>query len=132
MRLRSCRTNEDGQAVAEFAAALPLFVLFLVLIIEVGMVMFQQLALENVAREGARAAATTASVKDIRAAAMAASDLPKDHLRIEIGQRPDPNGMVRITASFESRIVEPLSGSVLFRPQLEASAAMKVEEIVPR
>lgn len=119
--------KEQGQAVAEFAAALPLFVLFAVLVVELGLLMFQQVALENVARAGARAAAVTANSSDVRGAALSATDLPRDRLSIEVGQRPNSDGMVTVKAQFSGRIVEPLSGAILFRPQLTATAAMKVE-----
>jgi hypothetical protein len=128
MSSRIVPQSEKGQAVAEFAAVLPLFLLFMMLIVEVGMVMFQQLALENAAREGARAASVSDSPQVARAAALSAGELPSDRLRVQVGPRPDGGGMVRVTTFFEARIVEPLSGTVLLRPQLHASAAMKVEQ----
>lgn len=125
------RSGQSGQAVAEFAAAIPLVVLFMVLLVEVGLVMVDQLAVERAAREAARTAAVTASTAEIQRAAYRATDLSGSRMEVEIGDRPDPNGMVRVTVRYEGSVVEPFTGAVLFHPQLHATAAMKVEDVLP-
>jgi Flp pilus assembly protein TadG len=128
----SLRRNESGQAVAEFAAAIPIVMFFMVLLIELGLVMVDQLALERVAREAARVAAVSDSGDEVRKAAEAATDLPRDRLQVRIGQRPAADGLVQVEVTYESRVVAPFTGTVLFRPQLHASASMRVEDVAVR
>jgi Flp pilus assembly protein TadG len=122
------RRNESGQAVAEFAAAIPIVVLFMVLLVEIGLIMVDQLAVERAAREAARTAAVTASTVDIQHAARGATELPDDRMVVEIGKRPDVDGMVRVVVRYDAAVREPFTGNVLFRPQLQATAAMRVED----
>jgi Flp pilus assembly protein TadG len=124
----SLRRNESGQAVAEFAAAIPVVVFFLVLLVEVGLLMVEQMTVERVAREAARTAAVSEADSDVRRAAYGASRLPEDRLRIRVGERPDRAGLVKVTVEYEARVVAPFTGVVLFRPQLAASASMRVED----
>ena len=51
--------TERGAATVELIAAMPFVVFFLMLIIEFSVVMFDQLAVSQAAREGARAAAVS-------------------------------------------------------------------------
>ena len=46
--------NEDGQAMVEFALVLPIFLLILCGVIDFGWLFYNQLALNNICREGAR------------------------------------------------------------------------------
>ena len=121
------RRDESGQAAAELAAVFPIVLLLIVLFVEVGAVLLDQLALQHVAREAARAAAVTPSVADVQHIALAASDLSRERVQVRVGPRPDDAGMVRVDVAYEARVVEPFTGAVLFRPQLHAFAAMRVE-----
>jgi Flp pilus assembly protein TadG len=122
------RRTESGQAAAEFAAVVPLVLFFMVLLVEFGLIMVDQMAVERVAREAARTAAVTNSDPAVQQSARAASDLAADRLQVQIGQRPDSSGMVKVTVRYESRVILPFQGTVLFRPQLAATAAMRVED----
>ena len=56
------RKNEEGQSMVEFALILPIFLLILCGIIDFGWMFYNQLALNNICREGARyAVVNTAS-----------------------------------------------------------------------
>ena len=46
--------REEGQAAFEFVLMLPLFILFLLLLIDFGILMYEYVAVSNAAREGAR------------------------------------------------------------------------------
>ena len=48
------RRGEDGQAMVEFALILPILLLILCGIIDFGWLFYNQLALNNICREGAR------------------------------------------------------------------------------
>ena len=60
MSLPSLRADERGQAVVELALVLPLVVLFVLGALQVALVARDQLAIELVAREAARAASVSA------------------------------------------------------------------------
>ena len=55
--LRRLRTSEGGQAAFEFLLMLPLFVLFMLLVVDLGMAMYEYVSVSNSVREGARYAA---------------------------------------------------------------------------
>jgi Flp pilus assembly protein TadG len=50
--------NEHGQAAFEFLLVLPMFILFLLLCIDFGVMMYEFVSVSNAAREGARYAST--------------------------------------------------------------------------
>lgn len=52
--LRRLRNSEGGQAAFEFLLMLPMFVLFMLLIVDLGMAMYEYVSVSNAAREGAR------------------------------------------------------------------------------
>ncbi len=69
--------NESGQAAVEFAVALPLIVIVMLAIVQVGVSVRNEVAVELAAREGARAAAVSADpVGSAEAAATRAVELP--------------------------------------------------------
>lgn len=71
--------GDHGQAAVEFAVALPLIVIVMLAIAQVGVSIRNEIAVELAAREGARAAAVSAeSAGSAAAAARRAVDLPMD------------------------------------------------------
>ncbi len=51
---RNASINHPGQSLVEFALILPLFVLFIIGVFELGRAFFAYIAISNAAREGAR------------------------------------------------------------------------------
>ncbi len=73
------RHGDDGQAAVEFAVALPLIIIVMLAIAQVGVSVRNEVAVELAAREGARAAAVSAeSATSAAAAARRAVTLPMD------------------------------------------------------
>ena len=70
--------DDRGQAAVEFAIALPIVVIAMLAIAQVGVAVRNEVAVELAAREGARAAAVTADQSAAGAAARRAVDLPMD------------------------------------------------------
>lgn len=60
-RLRLDRTSQDGQGLVEFALVLPVFLLAVIGVFDVGRLVYTSSALSQAAREGARLGATEAS-----------------------------------------------------------------------
>lgn len=75
----SKRNDDRGQAAVEFAVALPMIVVVMLAIAQVGVSIRNEIAVELAAREGARAAAVSAdSAGSASAAARRAVGLPMD------------------------------------------------------
>lgn len=68
--------RDEGQAAVEFAVAMPMIVVVMLAIAQIGGSIRNEIAVELAAREGARAAAVSASTGSAAAAARAAVDLP--------------------------------------------------------
>ncbi len=69
---RSCRSNRSGVAVVEFAIVAPVFVLFVMGMIEVAHGLMVQEVITNAAREGARTAVVESSTASTVTAAVQA------------------------------------------------------------
>ena len=72
------RFGDRGQAAVEFAVSLPIVVIAMLAIAQVGVAVRNEVAVELAAREGARAAAVSADPSAAGAAARRAVDLPMD------------------------------------------------------
>ncbi len=72
------RLGDRGQAAVEFAVALPIVVIAMLAIAQVGVAVRNEVAVELAAREGARAAAVSADPAAAGAAARRAVELPMD------------------------------------------------------
>ncbi len=70
--------DDRGQAAVEFAVALPIVVIAMLAIAQVGVAVRNEMAVELAAREGARAAAVSADPAAAGAAARSAVELPMD------------------------------------------------------
>ncbi len=82
---RFARDRQSGQAAVEFALILPLLVLLLVGVVQVGAILSAALTLQMAAAEGARVAITGATNAQIAAQVdQVASDLPATGLVITI------------------------------------------------
>jgi Flp pilus assembly protein TadG len=119
--------TERGAASVELAASIPFVVFLLMLLIEVGVVMFDQLAVSQAAREGARAAAVNPDRGAAVAAATHATGLDSKNITVDVGPRPAVGGLVEVSVTYRATINLPLTGVVLLRPTVSSSAAMMVE-----
>ncbi len=133
MRHRSRSVRDDrGQATLEAALTLPVVLIALLLIVQVGIVVRDVLALVQAAREGARAAAVEASDDDVRDAIMRSAG-PLDASRIEIVIDPAAaERSIGEAIDVELSYVEHLSIPIVSRIvsldlPLRASATMRSE-----
>jgi hypothetical protein len=125
------RRTDDGQATLEAALTLPVVLLALLLIVQVGIVVRDALALTGAAREGARTAAVTASDDEARAAIRQAAG-PLDAGRIEIAFAPSADWAageaITVRCSYVERLAIPIvSRIVSFDLPLRASSTMRAE-----
>ena len=120
--MNRCR-RDGGQATVELALGLPLVCLLAAGVLQVGLVARHQLAVQESARRGARAAAVAAAPAGAagQAAAAAVGVAPLDVATVVAG------GRVTVTVSFVDRTDAPLVGWLLPDVTLTASATMLLE-----
>jgi Flp pilus assembly protein TadG len=126
-----------GQATVELVLVLPVVVLALLLVIQVGLVARAQVEVVNSAREGARAAA----VGGPSAAAPAARRSPglrPDRVDVdtatESGTPTEAGGsgeLIRVTVRYRAPTDVPLVGALLGDPTLTATVTMRRESPDP-
>jgi Flp pilus assembly protein TadG len=116
-----------GQATVELALALPLVVLLVLAIVQVGLVVRASVLVTHVAREGARAAAVDADPGAARAAVVDASSLEPDRLAVAVRGRGGPGTDVTVTVSYLMVTDVPIVGALVGDVTLSASATMRVE-----
>ena len=121
MSRRRARVGDDhGQATVELALLLPLLVLLLLVILQIGLVGRDVLLVTHASREAARAAAVDPDPGAALAAARAAGGL-------------DPARMtVRVTVSYRAATDVPLIGGLLGDHTIRGSTTMRVEGAEPR
>ena len=142
--MRKICKNEKGQALLEFALVLPLLLMILCGIMDFGWIYYNQLAIENSAREGARFAAvstapeagdTSTADRDNRIKAKVLAVSPntiKGNMVITItySDTTNPvNGDVTVKLTSKLRILTPIAG-IFYGGQekdISAKVIMKVE-----
>ncbi len=116
--LRGC----PGQASVEFALVLPIVAVMAVGLVLVGVAVRNELAVELAAREGARAAAVSAS-PDIAAAKAATNAVA---LPIDVATHIDA-GTVTVTVTYVDPVDVPIIGALIGPVTHAASATMALE-----
>ena len=115
--------SQAGQTTAELALTFPVVVLLALCLVQAALVLGDDLALTNAAREAARAASLEAD--PARAERAADAVLPGATVHSE--PRPAVGELVRVRVTYRSPTDLPLVGPLLPDPVLTARAAMRVE-----
>jgi len=132
------RRNEDGQAMVEFALVLPIFLLILCGIIDFGWLFYNQLALNNICREGARYAIVNTAEDHSTNAILTHIDNYIDStyvigdvdVTVKYTKPLDPvGGDVKVVAEKDFKYLTPIISTVTGKPsrKLVAEVVMKVE-----
>jgi len=121
------RRLEGGQATLELALCLPVLMLALLLVVQVGLVVRDQVRAVHAAREAAREAAVSADPSRAEAAAQGSSDLDGSRLTVSISGRGAAGSRVTATVTYRASTDVPLVGMLLPDPVLHAEATMRVE-----
>lgn len=121
--------RERGSVAVEFALLLPILLLVLLALVQVGALARDQLVLTQASRAGAREAAVTSSVEAVyEAVRSAAVGLDPERVVIEVawsGQRGSP---VTVSLAYEAPVASPLAGWLLpSSVTLASSATMRQE-----
>jgi TadE-like protein len=115
--------RERGQATVEFAFLLPLVVLSILAVIQVGLVVRDQLGVVHAARQAARAA----SVDPDPSRAVRAAHRTLPGADVDVGARPEVGGEISVTVHYTSVTDLPLVGVLFPDPDLHATAVIRVE-----
>lgn len=118
---------DRGQATVELALVLPLVVLLLLMLIQGGLLVRDQILATHAAREAARAAAVDVDPAAGRRAAQAAGPLDPSRLRVRVVHRGGPGSRLLVHVAYDSPTHLPLVGRFLGDVRLRASASMRVE-----
>jgi len=130
---RTRKKNTVGQGLVEFAIILPVLVLFVMIIFDLGRIAYYYSAIHNAAREGARYAAihhSTATASDISAAArQLTAGLDNSLMTITSSYPTEDTVQVTITYQFGTAtpIISILSGSANNTFTLTSQATMRLE-----
>ena len=122
------KSNEDGQSTVELALCLPLVVLVLLFVVQVGMVVLDHVRLWHAAREAARIAAVDPDADNIRRAAEGAGVRP-----IDVDVTPEPiyrrqGEPVTVTVSYAPSSHVPFIGALFDDLEITREASMRIEE----
>jgi hypothetical protein len=128
--------GERGQSTVELALALPLVALVLLLVVQVGLVIRDEVLVTHAAREAVRVAAVSRDGDAPARAAARAGPLLPQRLRVEVrlplaGQPQAPDGstkVVEVRVHYRSVTDVPLVGLLLPDLDLEARSVMRDEQ----
>ena len=122
------RAREDrGQASVELALVLPLVMILLLTVAQLGLLVRDQILVVHAAREAAREAAVEPSADAPRKAAVASSSLDGSRLTVTTNGRGAPGSRVRVDVVYRTSSPLPLVGAAVGNLTLRASATMRVE-----
>ena len=122
------REREDGgQASVELALVLPLVMLLLLAVVQLGLLVRDQILVVHAAREAVREAAVDPAADAPRRAALASSTLSDTRLTVSTSGRGAVGSRVRVEVAYRASTGVPLLGAAMGDLTLRASATMRVE-----
>lgn len=119
--------RERGQATVEFVLVLPVLVMFVLIVVQIGLVARDRLLLAHVAREAARAAAVDPDPAVATSAASQASGLDPGRVTVDLGPNRSPGDRLTVTVGYRSATDVPLIGLGLPDVDLESTVTVRVE-----
>jgi Flp pilus assembly protein TadG len=111
----------------ELALVLPLVVMLLLAVVQLGLLVRDQILVVHAAREAAREAAVDPAADAPRKAAVAASTLAESRMSVTATGRGAAGSRVRVEVAYRAPTAVPLLGAALGDLTLRASATMRVE-----
>lgn len=121
------RADDTGQASVELALLLPLVLLLVLAVVQVGLVARDVVLVSHAAREAARAAATEADPGAAEAAARAAAGLDGERLEVAVTGRGGAGSRVRVDVSYRIPTDVPLAGALVGDLRVTRRVSMRVE-----
>lgn len=122
------RRGDRGQSTVELALLLPLVTILILLVLQFGLVLRDQLMVVHAAREAARAAAVTEGDPATAARSGAERAGSLDHARLDLTTTSiDRDERIRVVVRYRSSTDVPLVGSLLPDVDLEGTMVMMRE-----
>ena len=122
------RSPERGQASVEVALLLPVLVLVLLVILQVGLIGRDLVLVSHASREAARAAAVDPDPGAAEAAARASGGLDPRRLTVSVTGRGAAGSLVQVTVRYRAGTDVPLVGALLGERTIRSSTTMRVED----
>jgi len=119
--------GDAGQASVELALLLPVVVLLLLAVLQVGLLARDVVLVTHASREAARAAATDPDPGAARVAATSSGGLDADRLVVTVTDRGAAGSRVRVELAYRAETRVPLIGALLGDRTIKSSATMRVE-----
>lgn len=119
--------GDGGQASVELALVLPLVMMLLLAVVQLGLLVRDQILVVHAAREAVREAAVDPAADAPRRAALASSTLADGRLTVTTTGRGAVGSRVRVEVAYRASTGVPLLGAALGDLTLRASATMRVE-----
>jgi Flp pilus assembly protein TadG len=117
--------QEQGQSTVEFALVLPLVLILILGLLQVGVLVRDQILVLGAAREGVREAIVTPDRGAITAAASSAA--PGLKLDVQVSRGSERGQPAKVTVSAAPAQL-PLVGEIVSGMTLKASATMRIEK----
>jgi len=119
--------RERAQASVELALLLPVIVLVLLAVLQLGLLARDVVLVTHAAREAVRAAAVDDDAGAARAAAVSSSGLDDGRLDVQVSGRAGPGSRVRVVIRYRAPTSVPIVGAFVEDRLLRSSATMRVE-----
>lgn len=124
------RRTERGQATVELVLALPLVVLAMLLVLQVGLVVAAHLQVVHAARDGARAASIRGDAAAARAAVARHGGLGGDRTDVVVDLEEGATvPLVSVEVHHRVRTEVPLVGQLVGDPTVSATTVMALESV---
>ena len=121
------RRGARGQATVELALVLPVVLLLILLIVQLGLVIRDQIMVVNAAREGARAAIVEPSTSAAAQAVFATTRLDPARTSVALTSGGSAPPLITVTVTYRSTTEVPLIGAMLGDITLTESTTMRRE-----
>ncbi len=119
--------GERGQASVELALLLPVVLLLVLAVLQVGLLARDVVLVTHASREAVRAAATDPRPQAAGEAAAASSGLDADRLDVTVTGRGAPGERVRVEVVYRATTSVPLIGRLVGDRTIRSAATMRVE-----
>ena len=119
--------RERGQAAVETALVLPLIMAVVLVLVQIGLLVRDQILVVHATREAARAAAVDPTTETATAAATAATGLDPVRMQVATDGSRTTGGLLRVTVRYRPKTAVPLVGRLFPAVTIQEALTVRVE-----